>query len=50
MRNSKELYFLDLGTYINADSVEPKERIIQSYFENQMVEDNVLKEFAIVPR
>jgi len=50
MRNSKELYFLDLGTYINADSVEPKERIIQSYFENQMVEDNVLKEFAIGPR
>jgi hypothetical protein len=48
--NSKELYFTDLGAFMSVDAINPKERIVQAYFENQMVQDNVLKDFALSQR
>jgi hypothetical protein len=44
---SKTLFFADLGTWIHADPVFPKEALVQTYFGGDAKEINILKSFTL---
>ena len=44
--SSKELFFERLGTWMSVDSVSPKERIVQTNFDDNTVQEIILREFT----